>query len=484
MFIILLYILKSMKSINKSFVVLLFFLIVAPSIFSFSGAELGGDGQNVRTINIAQYPRYAGCDELFDIIFNYAWKTNDTLYKFTCTELTLEEIKGGGTKPLNTDNFDILVVGASFDAATKDGLDPELKQNIKEFLLNGGGFTGVCAGPAFASQGFENPNRLYKKHANKCVLKIADVYINQDLNGELQYEFKLGGNIGVNQGLMPIEKRVVRNNTNPIFSDYSFDTINMTYGGGPGMYVANASDPNLGKVTPLLIINEELMETKPIHWHQKRLIGWKKGKRVETDMLGQYGAIATTYGKGRIVVFTGHPEIQLILNGTIKEYIGKSTGYGIKFPFNRAVYSWTGTPTNMSHNWWVHRRTAAWIAGVPDEDLPSCNELMVFMDKPQFRFGYQMYEDDILQTSKSVKETVAEAGMTVIKGPVTVEAYAENSDIVEFYIDDVLEYIDYTRPFQRHLDKNLSGVHRLEIRGYDEYGNCAYDGSKFMFYNY
>jgi len=143
---------------------------------------------------------------------------------------------------------------------------------------------------------------------------------------------------------------------------------------------------------------------------------------------------------------------------------------------------------NMSHNWWIHRRAASWIAGVPDEDMPPCNELMVFMDKPQFRFGYQLYVNDKIKSSprffrRIMSRIMSQVGRTVIVGNMTVEAYAENSDIVEFYIDGVLEHIAHTQPFQWHLDKNLSGIHQLEIRGYDEYGNCARDGSEFLFYN-
>ena len=71
----------------------------------------------------------------------------------------------------------------------------------------------------------------------------------------------------------------------------------------------------------------------------------------------------------------------------------------------------------------------------------------------------------------------------MIIGDITVEAYAENSDIVEFYIDDVLEYNATSQPFKWNLTKKLDGVHRLEIRAYDEYGNCARDGSEFLFIN-
>lgn len=477
--------------------VILFIFLMSPIVISSEPIIINGkDESESITIRVAQYPRYAGCDETFDLIYGYVWKANGTCYKYEVTELTLEEIKGEGKNPLNVANFDLLLVGANFDAATKDGLDSQIKKNIKQFLLDGGGFTGVCAAPSFISQGFENPNRLYKRYVNKCVLKIANVYINSELSGEIQYEFKMSGT------MMHLDNKVVRNNTNPIFSDYPYETINITYGGGPGMYNANSNDPNMGEITPLLIINEELMETKPIHWYIKGLLpGWIPFKRVKTDIKGQYGAIATTYGKGRIVVYTTHPEITVVINGTITEYIGRNTGYGFRKPLMRAVYSWTGTPLNMSHNWWIHRRTAAWIAGVPDNELPPCNELMAFIDKPNFRAGIKEFyfngegliygignnsvdgTSDIDKPSiESARKIVEWTGMTTIAGNISVLGYAEGSDRMEFYIDGELKYADYEAPFSWMIENgNLTGVHSLEVRVYDEYGNYAYDGSNLFF---
>jgi hypothetical protein len=484
--------------------VILFIFLISPIVISSELIMINGKEESESiTIRVAQYPRYAGCDETLDLICNYAWQSNGTWYRFVCTELTYDELSGTGEHPLNIDNFALLYVGANFDACTKDGLNKKMSDNIKNFLIDGGGYIGVCAGTSFASQGYEKPVRSYQKHINKNCLKIADVYINQDLTGEVQYEFKNGVSNNISQGLLPLENRVVRNNSNPLFLDYNSSTINLSYGGGPGMYVANANDPNLGEVTPLLIINEELMKTKPIHWYRKALLGWVPLKKVKTDMLGQYGGIATTYGKGKIVIFTGHPEIRLVPNGTIKEFIGKTTGFGIP-SLLRAVYSWIGTPLNISHNWWIHRRAAAWIAGVPAEDLPPCNELMAFIDKPQFRFGLhefyfegegliygygnQGYYNNSSSISKPsyelAKQIVDWAGMTVIAGNITAEGYAENSDIMEFYVDGVLQYTDTKQPFEWRINNgNFTGVHSLELRSYDEYGNYAFDHSDFFFMN-
>lgn len=474
-----------MRLTSKIAIFLIFISLLLP-LQIFSENVKGSGNQDIKIINIAQYPLYAGCDQTFDLIFGYYWEANGRKYRFNITVLTLEEIKGKGKHPLTKENFDLLVVGASFDSFYKHGSNQKILESIRNFIANGGGYIGVCSGTVFATQGYEKPNTFYKKYMNKRVLGIADVYLNENLFGEAQYEFKLSGSFATNSSLPPIELKIVRNNSIPIFNCYKDDLINITYGGGPGLYPANSKDPLYGYVKPLLIINEELMETKPIYWYKKGILpGWIKVKKVETDLLGNYGGVVSSYGQGKVIIFTGHPEIRMIVNGTIKEHIGKATGFGFGPFFNpiRAVYLWEGTPLNLSHNWWIHRRAAAWLAGVPDDDLPPCNELMIFMDKPLFRFYNKLYVNNELDESKAAQKRVAEASMTIIEGNITVEAYAENSDIVEFYLDGVLEYTDSTWPFTWNLDKNLDRVHTLELRAYDEYGNCVHEGSEFLFHD-
>lgn len=453
-------------------------------------------------IRIAQYPHYAGCDGLFDLIFNYQWESNGTIYSFNLTTLTLDELSGKGEKALNVDNFDLLLTGATFDSFYKHGSDKELLNNIRDFVSNGGGYQSVCAGTVFSTQGYEKPNRLYKLYINRHTLKIANVYLNLDWSGEAQYIFKMGMGSG---GLVPIENKVVKNSSNPIFRDYPKDIINISYGGGPGIYPADIDNPIYGDITPLLIINEELMDTKPIHWYIKGLLpGWIPFRKVKTDIKGQYAAIATTYGEGRIVIYNAHPEIILVVNGTIDQYMGEPVGYGFgetTLPPMRAVFSWTGTPLNMSHNWWIHRRTAAWIAGVPDDNLPPCNELMAFIDKPTFRFGIKEFyfngegliygignnsvdgTSDVEKPSVEIARKIVEwTGMTTIAGNINVLGYAEGSDRMDFYVDGELQYTDYEAPFSWKIENgNLTGVHNIEVCVYDEYGNYAYDGSDFFF---
>ena len=309
------------------------------------------------------------------------------------------------------------------------------------------------------------------------------------MNEEAQYIWKLGEyTYNPQHGMIPLEMRINRSSSNPIFNCWDRPTINITYGGGPALYPANINDSDYGEIDPILIINEELMETKPIHYYQKRLIGWNISRVVETDMLNQYGGVSTTYGDGRVVIFTAHPEIRPTLNGTVNEYIAHSTGFGIGIKPIRAVYEYLGEHQNISCNWWIHRRTAAWIAEVPEEDLPPCNELMIYITKP---YGLELYLNDRAIYNKLIgrflDRFLHRIGSTMIINDFTFEVYGENCNKVEFYLDDELVktgqtnnigYVNYS------TNSSLDGRHKISIRGYDAFDNYVSMETKCLFKSY
>ena len=474
---------------KKTLIAIFLSIILSSVSMQITATELiNQKSENITIINVALYPKHGGSDELIQICLNYTWEENGNKYRFNVRELNSEELRGKGDYPLNKQNFDVFIVGANFNSYINDGRDENFQKTVKKFLSDGGGFLGVCAGAFVASQGYEQPDNYYEKRVNEGVLKIADIYLNDDFDGELQYLLKeLGEFTSSNVGQISIEVEVNKTTSNPIFSEYNKELFNIAYGGGAGMYPAEKNDPKLGTINPLFTYNEELMETKPINYWKKALIGWKKSCKIQTDMKGQYGGIATTYNNsGRIVLLSSHPEITVMENGTIEENFGKNI-----LNLFRVVYIYKdGEKKNMSYNYWIHRRTVAWLAKVPDEDLPPVNELMVFIDKPQFRLEYQLYlNDDIVlkrnnQTSRIVQKITSKLGKTIIIGPITIEVYGENCHLVEFYIDDVLEHTRNSVPCNWTLDKKLNGIHKIEVRGYDEYGNYACDGSEYLFYNY
>lgn len=431
-----------------------------------------------QTIRVGMYPKHTPSDERIYICLNYTWEANGKIYHFDVRELSYEELRGRGERPLTIENYDVFIVGANFNAYLKDGLDQEFRQTVEQFLSDGGGYLGVCAGAFVASQGYENPDNYFENKVNEGVLKIADIYLNDDFDGELQYLLKES----IYSELVPIEIAVNKNTANPIFSKAPKDIFNISYGGGAGMYPAGADDEKLGNIDPLFTYIEELMETKPIYFYKKVLIGFKRSEQVKTDLKNQYGGIATTYNNsGRIVLFSSHPEITVSLNGTIEELIGKNL-LGIP----RAVYIWKNvTSKNMSYNWWIHRRAVAWLGNVPDEDLPPCTELMVFVTKPEFRFGHQFYLNNNIKSSRITQRIISNVGKTIVVGPITFDVYAENSAKFELYLDNVLEYnVTSQPPYNWTLNKPLIGIHKVEVRAYDEYGNYVCDGSEFLFLNF
>jgi len=94
---------------------------------------------------------------------------------------------------------------------------------------------------------------------------------------------------------------------------------------GPGLYKGDSKDGNMGKIDVLATFDKkkgEPCKVAPIHeWKRKGLFRWER-KRIKTDIGGQYAIIATTYGKGRIVLFSPHPENATWLGGYVKELFG------------------------------------------------------------------------------------------------------------------------------------------------------------------
>ena len=487
--------------------------------------------KEIKVIRIAQFPKSAGCDTLVEIMFNYGWISNNTTYKFEITELTFDESIGIGNNSLNNENFDILYVGANFDLRTKSGKDAKLQENVKSFIKNGGGFLGSCGGANFVIQGYEDP-LVHEKIVNQNVLKIVNVYSNSDWFGEARYLFNWKNDDNPltmpnkTQGSAPIECKIERNNSNPIFSCYPYETVDLVYGGGPGMYPANINSSLMGEVVPLLIINEELMETKPIYLYRKGILpGYVPVRKVKTDLLGNYGSVATNYGEGKLVIFTGHPEIAPVLDGYVHQHVAKSKPYGFNTEVIRVWNSYVGEKQNMSYNWWIYRRAAAWIAGIPESDFPPYEELTVFIDKPSFRVGPMIYFKDkiiatnsgiwnvdyssldpyfsfpILQNSRYGSRIVnhiiqnsifSKYINTVIIGDITVEIYSENCDYVEFYLDDKLVFTNFSGSFNEMGElsfnykvdiNNFRGIHNLKVIGYNSIGNFAWEESDYVFFN-
>lgn len=337
-------------------IVIFLFLIFALCLSS--GIQMPSDREDI-IIEIGLYSSISpSVQQLFEC-FHYSWETPEVSYQFNVTLIDRPEVLGYG-RALNTDNYDVVVIGAS-GRQYFHALQEEWRTNMKQFLKDGGGYLGICGGANAASQGQETPDSLLGSIITQGALKIANIYINDDQTQEWQYLWKDAG-----EDHIPIALTLDRS-THPLFAGYPLETRSLTYGGGPGMYPAHAPDPCLGDLVPLAIFLEEPSTVAPLHYYCYSQGAWGIQQPIITDIQGQYAVISTQYNNSsRVILFSPHPEIPPLFDGHIKEYLGVSI-YGIP----RFVYGWMdGHQTASDYNWWMIRRAAAWTAHLPASQLP------------------------------------------------------------------------------------------------------------------
>ncbi|HHH80269.1 MAG TPA: hypothetical protein ENL13_05150, partial [Thermoplasmatales archaeon] len=445
---------------------------------------------DVVTIKIALYDAHDKYNiQQFKVAFNYGWRKGNRLYRFNLTTIDSDDVLGLGAKPLTNKNFDVFVVGANAKTYLYDGLNNQWKKRVKEFVANGGGYLGVCGGANAATLGFKHSDNLFHLWVNKGVIGLANVYINDDLLGEWQYLLKFGfdaKNRGSTTDFSPefisVNTTIEKNSENIIFKGYNKVFLNIAYGGGPGMYPADKTDEKFGKIIPLLVYNEEPMRSKPLHYWLPTLKGGKILCNVTTNLFGKYAGVATTYNsKGRVVLYGPHPEYPLVpVNGTIHEYLGK--GYLMRnTPFKQYVYNYLGRFLNLSSNIWVIRRSAAWAAHVPENDLPPFDETSVWLIKPSPHQNKMYFKDRFeIKENVLIKKLFKDVSAVVFGNPAVQVRTSLNIKKVEFYVDNNLlanctkpDFIDHASYYTAKVDIGLQGKHTIKVKAYDKAGNVV-----------
>jgi hypothetical protein len=307
---------------------------------------------------------------------NCSWLADDTTYRLIPTIIDWSDVMGLSDTPLDAHHFDVLAIPGS-GRPYIDAMNPLWKAQVVSFVAHGGGFLGVCGGANLASMGFREPGDPHTV-LDGAVLRITNVYVNDQQFEEWQYLWKANWE----QGMPPIAITFCHTN-NPIFADWYGQNRSVRYGGGPGMYPADGDDPLLGPLTPLAIYAEEPMAVAPLHFWQYRG-DWAVHANVTTDIKGQYAALATTYGSGRVVLFSPHPEKPTWFGGQVAEFpVRPHLG-----PLTWFIYNWTGgNLSEESYNWWMLQRSVAWLAGVPlppthlSDETPSESEGLRFQGR-------------------------------------------------------------------------------------------------------
>lgn len=349
---------------NRKIRLIVFLVMVSSGMLSMGYPDICGQQEHNVHIHIAVYDsviKNYSMEAMYPL--NYTWSCNGYTYHLHPVLITRRDVMKRDTL-LTRDNFDVLVIPGS-GRPYIDALQPQWKNHIRNFVDQGGGFLGICGGANIASRGFQEETGV-NRILNHSVLGIANIYVNNQQDEEWMYLWKANWQYG----LPPIHISFVVNK-NTIFQDYKGSTRNIRYGGGPGMYPAPEASQKHGSVIPLAIYAEEPMNVAPLHyWAWEG--GWQIRENVTTDIKGQYAIVATSYGKGRIVLFGPHPEKKTFFGGSITEFpVRPNMG-----PFTWHIYNWSGGASSTGdYNWWMIQRAAAWISQkVPTSHLPTITE--------------------------------------------------------------------------------------------------------------
>ena len=307
-------------------------------------------------INVAVFKAYSklsnsGMETIKkEVIDNYNWVVDDIEYTLKTCYLS----KWGTINGLKPNKFDAVIMpGANTYWTIRKGspiFSNRWREAVRNFVRKGGGYIGICGGSTIACQGRKiSGSRGYSVAE---FLKISNTWADQVFYRQDQYDLRNPFTGGI-----PLNIKIKKSG-NPIFDPFYFNHStkerSMRYWGGPALSMAEEKDPLLGNVVILGEYADEPMEKAPLHWFGTEL-------KVKTDMKGKAAIISTTYGKWRIVLFGVHPEAPTWYNGHIEEN-----------PFSYPEYEWIGNKTAENYNWWMLRRSVAWVSQkVIDGHLPS-----------------------------------------------------------------------------------------------------------------
>lgn len=381
------------------------------------------------------------------IINNYEWTTNLTTYKLKLDEISDKEILKG---KLSTANYDVLLipgggVGDGHSITKGFKISPRVrkwKKKIQKFVKDGGSVIGFCGGTSLITPlktDNRKPSSFCERQYNKSSIDITNtVSYYKYLAFPLFYPFqkKYPERIGTtayvfsfkptktadgtifHTGGVPIEINLLKNN--PIFTDYTKDTLTVRWWGGQALITKNTLDRNV--TICATYPKKELHEDKRTRIHAWRYTGgiiglirgffkamhfakqerikifnafmftyyfagnWKlSDKLIESDLANRPCIVTEEYpnaNKARIILCTLHPEYMVWWDGHIEER--KNNDYNC---LAKGLYQWKDIKTlkkpvddNLTHTWWVVRRFVAWASKIPDKDMPPIEKQKVKLE--------------------------------------------------------------------------------------------------------
>jgi len=198
------------------------------------------------------------------------------------TKLTAEEVDAG----LSTDHFDMLMVPGGSSNSEATGLHPVGLTNIQKFVTSGGGYMGTCAGAYLASEAYCCDTKMvgYCNGSVGCFESTNRLKMVNFANAEPW-----------NRGHGPV---------NVTFTDEAVAMLHLPvehFGGGVNISIIYWQGPihdrnyHSSGFTTLATFRSEIALIHP--------------DLTTGQMVGTPAMITSTYGQGRVLLSTPHPEI-------------------------------------------------------------------------------------------------------------------------------------------------------------------------------
>jgi putative intracellular protease/amidase len=169
--------------------------------------------------------------------------------------------------------FALLVFPGGSGGSQAKAIGPDARQKIREFVKDGGGYLGICAGAYLCSANYDWSLKIIDSKAFTGSRDIPDV-------GPKQMWYR-GPSTDVQMELTEAGRQILGNFSAP---------ITVRYHNGP--IVSPAGRTDLPTYLPLATFKTETGLWEP-----------QVGTMVETPAI-----IASSYGKGRVIAISPHPE--------------------------------------------------------------------------------------------------------------------------------------------------------------------------------
>lgn len=372
--------------------------------------------------------RFGGTNCFMRALGDYSWKVGVSTYSFIPTYFPMKNLLRGY---LTTENFDVLIyppnTADEFLLNTGFSRLPKNKIRVREisdFVKNGGGYFGTCGGALIAGNMENKPDSFLERSMKNSCLGIScfNIQFNSSIpilnqmvgknpetvDTQAYLFFSSWGGTTPHLGVSGAPLDCPISKDNPIFDDYMETTRRIRWIGAPAFQVPENPDREISVLAHFP--SEEISDNESTQIHYWEYIGGIRGlikgqlfgegkipwcenlgrlmkaflfskdwqrldKVVKTDCSNQAFMTAEVYpneNKARIVRCSGHPEFMVWWGG----HIGEVEDNDENRIYDGFYYWMNVTPFNetvedeKTYNYWINRRSVAWAAKIPDNDLP------------------------------------------------------------------------------------------------------------------